>query len=98
MKFFTNFLKNKKIPRGETYHMQDYQSWGNAINWTNWPELKINGHLTRRPTIGDILTCDFVSGAKHEFQFIQVEYVNDPTDMFFAEVKHLGEIESENII
>lgn len=75
-----------------TYHMQNHQGWGNRISWTKWPSLKLNGHLGRIPNVGDMLTCDFKSGAKHQFKFISVDRCMDPSDMFFAEVEHVKEI------
>lgn len=72
--------------------MEDHRGWGNSIAWTDWPKMKVHGHLYRKPEVGDILVCKFTSGAVHEFQFTDVEYCGNPRDMFFADVKHIGEI------
>lgn len=85
-------LFERDISRGVTYHMQDHQCWGDSIQWSEWPKLKVHGHLYKRPVKGDILTCDFETGTRLEFQFVYVEHCSDPRDMFFANVKFLGEV------
>ncbi|MDC0644026.1 hypothetical protein OAP32_00450 [Crocinitomicaceae bacterium] len=86
---------SKDIPRGRVIHMQDHTSWGDVIHWSNWPELKVHGHMRPRIKPGDILTCDFVSGDKLEFQFTSVDYCLDPRDQFFGKVKYIG-VTNEN--
>lgn len=85
-------LFNKDLPKGKTYHMQDHQAWGNNIEWCNWPELRIRGWLNSKPLVGDIITCDFESGKKLEFQIINVKYSTSVRDLFFANVKYLSDL------
>lgn len=82
-----NLFKRKPKKEPFHYHMQDYQHWGNSIRWTDWPKMKVHGHLSRLPEVGDTLSCDFKSGETHQFKFTSIEYCNDPRDMFFASVK-----------
>lgn len=78
------------MPR--TIHMQDHQGWGNAIHWSDWPKLNVHGHLAKLPEVGDFLTCDFQSGARHKFKFTEVKPCLDPRDMFFGTVEYVEQL------
>lgn len=90
VRFILQKIQDRKdIPRGYTYVMSEHRGWGNSIVWTNWPELRVHGWLSRIPEVGDVLVADFKSGTKCEFQVTSVRTVGDPADMFFADVKFL---------
>lgn len=88
--WITKFF-NKPLPRGKTYDMTK-SSWGHSIQWDTWPDTRIHGWMTPRPLKGDVVVCKFQSGKVLEFQLIAVQYCLDPTDMFFADVKFLSEV------
>ena len=52
--------------------------------------IGVYGHYTPRPKIGQTL---MIEGGKTwtMFEFLDVEYCNDPNDMFFGKVKAIGQ-------
>jgi hypothetical protein len=84
------------------YKMEN--SWGNTISWTI-PDQFLNpkeretfdchGWQYRRPEIGDHLLAEFVKSWM-TFEFVEVEYCRDPTDMFFAKVRPI-KMELKNV-
>lgn len=71
----------------------EHKGWGDAINWTDWDERTIHGHLTPSPKIGDEVQAKMQSGKIGRFEIIEIRYMSDPKDMFFATVKDLGYVE-----
>ena len=68
--------------------------WGDAINVRNWKDgseiQRVVGWKTRRPVQGDRLRIPMTSGKTALFEFVEVEYLSDPPDMFFADVKFVA--------
>lgn len=71
-------------------------TWGDAINWQSTPlpleegkTWRVVGWKTPRPSKGDLLEAKMQSGQTLIFEFVEVDYPDDPVDMFFADVKPL---------
>ena len=64
-------------------------TWGNAINWFNYPE-RVVGWKPSIPRPGDILFSKMKSGRVGVWRFTRVDRAYDPRDMFFGEVEPLG--------
>lgn len=69
--------------------------WGDRIeffpSWEHGSETqKVCGWKKRIPNKGDLLLVGMTSGNTLGMEFISVEKMNDPPDMFFGEVKALG--------
>lgn len=69
--------------------------WGNRIEWTypnqfkdveNQKTFRCHGWKTPRPNVGDTLLAEFES-SWITFEFVSVDYCDDPADMFFATVR-----------
>jgi hypothetical protein len=69
MKWLKNLFVKKPKKEAFNYHMQNHQSWGNAIYFSDWDKnraggfldqniIRVHGHLFRIPEVGDTLTCD----------------------------------------
>lgn len=63
--------------------------WGNAVNWSEFPK-QVVGWKNHKPTNGDILTCEMVSGKTAVWIFEKVDLCDRPPDMFFATVSFAG--------
>jgi hypothetical protein len=65
--------------------------WGNSIQWSSFGKetqgTRVHGWKTPRPNVGDWLVSDMRSGGKGVFRFMEMDYKNDPRDMFFATVE-----------
>jgi hypothetical protein len=70
--------------------MEDHKSWGNAIQWRDYEKQQLWGHLTPRPAVGDEVLCELKSGRIGVFKIIDVDYTEDPQDMFFATTEPIG--------
>lgn len=82
----------KLNPARKVYQKENYQSWGNAIYWLDKPtDYKIYGFIAS-PKIkeGDELRIRLSSGRIGCLIMYNIDYKNDPRDMFFANVKELG--------
>ena len=90
-----NFNKITEKRLGEqpkrVYKKWEHAGWGNVINWEGYP--RISGCLPRRPKKGDELIDILKSGMVAVFEIVDVEYIHDPPDMFFATVNCLGQRE-----
>lgn len=51
---------------------------------------KVAGHLTPRPQENDLMLVNMGSGEPGLYRFFDIEYCNDPKDMFFAKVDWHG--------
>lgn len=69
--------------------------FGDRIEWSDTEqfddmetrkEFRCHGWKTPRPKICDKLKAEF-KRSWIEFEFVDVEYCSDPTDMFFAKVR-----------
>ena len=52
--------------------------------------VRVYGHQPRKPKKGDTLRGEFKRSFM-TFKFVEVEYCLDPSDMFFANVKCIGQ-------
>lgn len=85
--------KTKAVEAEVTYEIGG--CWGCAIYW-NSPEqfsdmrkpyeFHCHGWQERRPKVGDVLKGDFKKSIMW-FEFVSVEYMTDPRDMFSARVR-----------
>lgn len=77
-------------------NMSDHREWGDRISWFDYKERKIDGHMTPRPRIGDRIVCEMeTSDSNRQFRIFVItgmEYMTDPEDQFFEEVKDYGYI------
>jgi hypothetical protein len=90
------FLPRKRMT-GKVWVMKDHQGWGNRIGWFDTDELKLSGHTTPRPEIGDELQAETESHKVMRYVFTDVEYVRDPRDMWFATVEQLGYVNQKQL-
>ena len=67
--------------------------WGDRVQWVNWDSRRIVGWKQKRPRKGDILISPMESGKTAQFRFMEIEYLPDPPDMFFATVEDAGYLE-----
>lgn len=72
------------------YNTRNHKSWGNHIGIVDWAAGKIEGHLPRRPRVGDHIHFDMQSGKTMDTIVTEVDCMYDPPDQFFATVRHLG--------
>jgi hypothetical protein len=57
--------------------------------------VKVFGHHPRRPVIGQTIVGEF-RRSFIKFEFVDVEYVSNPPDMFFADIKAVDQELKEN--
>jgi hypothetical protein len=75
-------------------HKDNYRSWGNNINWSSsFEDRRIVGWISRRPSNGDILTCNMQSGRVFAMEMYNVEWEHGVDDMFFADLRDLGYVD-----
>lgn len=80
-----------------------HDGWGHHVEWFDGGkgiheresedcigELRVWGHLPSIPKVGDRLTSKMQSGRVGVFEFVEVDQMSNPLDMFFAWVKPLG--------
>lgn len=77
------------IREPRTYRFENHRGWGNRIGWLNYPN-KIEGHLSKKPEIGDFVTCKMQSGKVGVFRVLKIRDFSDPPDQFFCDVEALG--------
>jgi hypothetical protein len=58
--------------------------WGDRIEWSDWENRRVVGWKSPRPAKGDVLKATMESGKIAQFIFGEIEYCDDPSDMFFA--------------
>lgn len=90
----------KKREKQERRLFAIHGGWGHHVEWFDWDERRVWGHLPNRPSKGDYLEADMKTGHKAIFRFVDVEYKLDPPDMFFATVEDVGyrdEIDCEKL-
>ncbi len=86
-KRFEQQLK-KLNPNQFRYKLWDHKTWGNNIIIREIHEkyFSVVGWLPRRPKHGDELIYDVERGKIALGCFINIEYQDNPKDMFFADV------------
>ena len=90
---FNWFKKKLKVevepPRKVFHYAPNDNMWGYAIQFNNWPD-SVFGHFTPYVKDGDVFAQRMESGNVLLFRLKNVENVNDPRDMFFADVDLIG--------
>lgn len=76
------------------YNAWEHNGWGNNIQMLDWDKRDIAGHLTPRPVVGDEMRFKMESGEIGRTKISQIEYMFDPSDMFFAKLKDIGYLET----
>ena len=79
--------------KGKPVMYEMFGGWGNRIEWLNYNNGKIAGWKQRKPVIGDLIKCPMESGKDKLFRVINVKYMADPQDMFFADTEDAGYFE-----
>lgn len=74
-----------------------YRSWGNEIDFFNAEHTKISGWYPEKFDNGSILINNPKDKESELFIINNIRFCEDPTDMFFADVKSLGNISKELI-
>ena len=77
--------------------------WGARIGWTRPEQFKtedeyiddktlfdVDGHYTPRPKKGQTLIGEF-QNSWMQFEFVEIDYMSNPPDMFFAKVKPIDQ-------
>lgn len=78
---------NSINPNPHIYDTREHKTWGDNIEIRRINDngtFKIVGWLGRLPKNGDKLIYDVQSGKRAYGYIADVEYCNDPRDMFFA--------------
>lgn len=77
-------MKQRQFPIGG--------SWGRHVEWvsTGPDDLKVTGHWTPVPKVGELITSPMSSGKTGLFVITSVETFMDPPDQFFATVSFTG--------
>lgn len=78
----------KKKEKPILYEM--FGSWGNRIEWQDFQKREVRGWKQRRPVVGDLIGMPMQSGNDGVFRFTEVEYMEDPRDMFFGKLEGIG--------
>jgi hypothetical protein len=92
LKLIINFFKSKfEIkPTGRVFEMPG-EYWGVQIFFYDFERRLIYGYTDKKIlTIGDELRAKMKSGMIARFLITDMEYCEDPPDMFFATVKDVG--------
>lgn len=83
-------------PHPKTWRKWEYNSWGYKISFRSIDNkrniIHIVGWLPERPKNGDYLIYSFDKDKYAKGVIYNVEYVTNPPDMFFADVKPLEEV------
>ena len=84
------FMRKPLQMTGYVYEQSRHTGWGNSINWSNYDERRLSGHLQRIPEIGDEIRWEMASGKTARYAILKVKRVGDPRDMWFADAIDLG--------
>jgi len=77
-----------------TYNLWEHNSWGNKIDVFDWDKRTIVGWMQVKPEVGDEIRIKMQSGKIGRFSITSVETYLDPKDMFFAQFKEIGYLNS----
>jgi len=75
---------------GHVYVAEEHTGWGNAISWHDYDKRRLYGFLSRLPQNGDEIHFKMKSGKIARFAVQNVEYCDDPRDMWFADAVDIG--------
>ena len=81
------------------YYLEwNHNNWGDRLegDWDG-DKVRFSGHLWRRPNKGDRVIFKMKSGKLGEVKITNVEYCQDPKDMFFADGKAIGYIDQSKL-
>jgi hypothetical protein len=88
---FKNPFKKTAVLTGRVIKAWGHTGWGNSVRWSDYDELRVVGWLWRRPEVNDEIQFKMLNKERGEvvtrYIVTDVEYCNDPKDMFFATVK-----------
>lgn len=91
---FNQFISRLYFPKkeltGKVWDMDEHRSWGNNIQWSNIPDLKLVGWTTPRIKIGDEVLSETQSGKTMRYAVIDTEHAHGVDDMWWAHVEQLG--------
>jgi hypothetical protein len=79
------------------YEAWQHKGWGDHIGIMDWDARRIEGHLERKPRVGDRIRFRMQSGMVLETQVTEVQTFPDPPDQFFATVKDVGYVNTEQL-
>ncbi len=79
-------MKHKKI----IHLVPDDNMWGAHIKWRDWKDRTVYGHFPQRFDNGTVFAQRMNSKKVGLFRLIEVEWCNDPRDMFFAKAEDIG--------
>ena len=71
----------------------EHNGWGNSIRWLDWDNRRLSGHLSTPPSVGDEVRSKMDTGKIARFLITAVKRLEDPPDMFFANVSDIGYLE-----
>ena len=96
MKIFNYFKKKTEnhSTKWRTYNMCDHTSFGNLIAWQDYDKKMIYG-FKRDILQGDYIHSKMESGKVAVFRIRRIEYMQSPTDQFFAKVDFLSYLQGE---
>ncbi len=78
---------------GRVINMWQHKSWGDNIFFNDYEKRSITGWLYKRPVVGDEIRAGMESGKIGRFCVTEVQYMSDPSDMFFCTVSDIGYLE-----
>lgn len=84
--FIKNLFNRRPKLTGREINMWEHTSWGDALHWTDWKIRKMHGWLNDPPKKGDVINAKMKSGRIAQFIVVDVEVMQDPTDMFFCDL------------
>jgi len=72
----------KKVKEIKTYNLR--------VTFTNFDKRKCYGYTNFNIKKGDCLNVKMESGRTFIFEFKKIDFMRDPSDMFFAKLKDIG--------
>lgn len=86
-----NPFKPVRVLTGRVIKAWEHNGWGNAVQWSDYNELRVVGWLDDLPVENDEIQFKmrrkFDKNVVTRFIVTDVERCGDPRDMFFATVK-----------
>lgn len=82
-----NLFKTAALKLRKVFKLNTESEWSNT--WFDFERRRVVGHFGK-PQIGDIFTSKMISGKIGVFEVTKVDWMQDPRNMFFADVKDVG--------
>lgn len=76
------------------YLAWNHSGWGNRIGIIDWEAGRLEGHLERKPRIGDHIRFRMESGKVLDTVVTEVQTFPDPPDQFIATVEKIGYVDA----